>query len=230
MRRTTSAEVTHFSVTQIFGFDSAVRIEATIDPVSLQTDSGRKKTFQAALAEATKGSTNRIFTGDVKAEITWFVSEERRYSTHIVADVDNIIKPLFDAITGPDGIMIDDNQVQQVGASWLDAEPGDLKFTMVVTALSPDEFIIRKNLTFVDFGSPYGCMLLPDGPRMLKGILITRMADAIRHHRELLAIGIEPAAARMHMPIQRFYPSARVRGFKVELISTAQGSVSADSQ
>jgi Holliday junction resolvase RusA-like endonuclease len=228
MRRTTSAEATHFSVTQIFGFDAAVRIEASIDPVSLQADSDRKKTFKAALATAIKDGTDRIFTGDVKAEITWFVSEERRYNTHIVADVDNIIKPLFDAVTGPDGILIDDNQVQQIGASWLDADPRNLKFTMVVAALSPDEFIPRTNLKFVDLGSPYGCMLVPDGPGMLRRMLIKTPVDAIRHHRELLALGIEPVAAKMHMPIQRFYPSARVRGFKVEPLSTAQASLLAD--
>jgi Holliday junction resolvase RusA-like endonuclease len=216
MKRAVRAEVSHFSAIQIFGHDSTVRIESTIDPVSLQANSERKRTFQTALAAAVKKSTDRIFTGDVKAEITWFVSEERRYSTHIVADIDNIIKPLFDAVTGPEGVLIDDNQVQQVASSWLDAAPGDLKFEVIISALSPLQFIPRENLRFVDFGSPYGCMLMPDGPELLRRALITTTATAIRHHRSLLAKGIDPAVAKMHMPMQRFYPSARLRGFDVE--------------
>ncbi|MDN4644186.1 RusA family crossover junction endodeoxyribonuclease [Arthrobacter sp. PsM3] len=230
MRRTTTAEAAHFSVTQIIGFDSAVRIEATVDPVSLQTDSDRKKTFQSALAAAIKNNTDRIFTGDVKAEITWFISEERRYNTHIVADIDNIIKPLFDAVTGPGGIMIDDNQVQQIGASWDDAEPGKLKFTMVITALFPSEFIPRHNLEFVDLGRPYGCMLVPDMPAEIKLMLITSVADAVRRHRALLAMGSEPGAAKMHMPMQRFYPSARLKGFEVKPLPGTVGSLLPDSQ
>lgn len=225
MRRTTTAEASHFSVRQIFGFDSAVRIEATVDPVSLQSDPDRKTTLQSALAEAIERNTDRIFTGDVRAEITWFISEERRYSTHIVADLDNIIKPLFDAVTGPHGIMIDDNQVQQIGASWNDAEPGNLKFTMVVTALSPSEFIPRNNLKFVDFGSPYGCMLFADIPAEMKLTLITSAADKIRCHRALLAMGVDPSEAKKCLPIQRFYPSARLKRFDVEPLPGSVGSL-----
>lgn len=222
MRRTTSAEASHFTVTQIFGYDSAVKVEASIDPISLQTDSERKKTFQSALAEAVKVHTDRIFTGDVKAEITWFVPEERRYSTHLVADIDNIIKPLFDAVTGPNGIMIDDNQVQQVAASWLDVQPDEYKFWMRVTALDSNEFIKRKNLRFVDFGRPYGCMLLPSGPDLLRPILVGNFARAIHHHQEQIANGVEPAVAKRVMPIQRSYPLARLKGFEVETYSSSQ--------
>lgn len=230
MKRTDTAKASHFSVRQIFGLEAAVRIESTIDPVSLQAGSGRKTTFQSALAEAIKGNTDRIFTGDVKAEVTWYISEERRYSTHIVADLDNIIKPLFDAVTGPTGIMIDDNQVQQLGASWEDAMPGNLKFTMVISALSPSEFIPRRNLEFIDFGTPYGCMLLGDIPAEMKLQQMAIVADAVRRHRALLAMNIEPGAAKQHMPRQRFFPSARLKGFNVEKLPVAAGSLVPDSQ
>jgi hypothetical protein len=230
MKRTVTAKASHFSVRQIFGLDSAVRIESTIDPVSLQAGSERKTTFQSALAEAIKGNTDRIFTGDVKAEVTWYISQERRYSTHIVADIDNIIKPLFDAVTGPAGIMIDDNQVQQFGASWEDSMPGNLKFTMVISALYPSEFIPRKNLEFIDFGSPYGCMLLGDIPAEMKLPQITIVADAVRRHRALLAMNVEPGAAKQHLARQRFFPSARLKGFNVGKLPVAAGSLVPDSQ
>lgn len=230
MKRTTTAEAAHFTVRQIFGLDSAVRIESTIDPVSLQADSDRKKTFQAALAEAIRDETDRIFTGDVKAEITWYVSEERRYGTHIVADIDNIVKPLFDAVTGPDGIMIDDNQVQQFGASWVDAIPGNLKFSMEVRALSPLEFIKRDQLDFVDFGKPYGCMLYAGIPDQMKLGLIQNVAERIRLERALLDANIAPDVAKTHMPIQRFFPSARLNGFNVSPLPEAAGTLKPDSQ
>lgn len=230
VKRTTAAELRHFKVTQTFGVTSAVRIESTIDPVSLQADSERKAKFMAALAAAVKKSSDRIFIGDVKAEITWFISEERRYHTHIVADIDNIIKPLFDAITGPSGILIDDNQVQQFGASWEDAKPGDLKFTMAVEALSPYQFILRENIEFVDFGRPYGCMLIGNMPTDARLDTLKSVTSRIRAQQALIDAGIAKEVARMGMPAQRFFPAARLSRFKVTELPEAAGSLVPDSE
>lgn len=215
LSRTTIPAASHFKVTQIFGYSESVIVEATIDPVSLQGDGARKKLFKAAMAEVVARETDRIFTGDVKVGITWYISEERRYSTHIVADLDNIVKPLFDAITGPGGILIDDNQVQQFGASWTDAAPGDLKFTVEISATSPNQFIRRAALEFFEFDH-HGCLPVPAESPEFQLQVINTVARGLRLRRALLDRGIDPFVASMHLPRQRFFPRARLGGYTVK--------------
>lgn len=107
-----------FEVSEWIGAGRVI-IESSIPPVSLQATSARKREFKALLSEAIGKNTTTHFVHDVKVEFTWKIEEQRRYETHIVADLDNLLKPLLDAATGPTGVLIDDNQVQQIGASWI---------------------------------------------------------------------------------------------------------------
>ena len=82
-------------------------------PVSLQSKGNRKKKFKEHVA-AKVDTAGFLLSGDVSVRIQWSVHEQKRYETCTSADVDNIVKPLLDAICGPKGILIDDNQVQAV--------------------------------------------------------------------------------------------------------------------
>lgn len=89
-----------------------VDILSTVDPITLQADPARKRAFKDALGTAVQRATKGIFTHDVEVTLIWSVEEARRYQAHIVADLDNVMKPILDAVTGPDGVLIDDNQIQ----------------------------------------------------------------------------------------------------------------------
>ena len=52
--------------------------------------------------------------------IEWTVHEQDRYESDAAPDVDNILKPLLDGLCGPEGVLIDDCQVQAVDCRWID--------------------------------------------------------------------------------------------------------------
>src|SRR5260370_25193106 len=122
-------------------YDAArVEIVSARDPVSLQASAARKASLKADLATVAAAGTTGVFTGDVEVTIEWFVSQQVRYGTHMVAGLDNIVKPLLPAVTGPDGVMIDDNQVQSLRVSWLDPGHPRVRVRLTFEAPSPDDY------------------------------------------------------------------------------------------
>lgn len=62
--------------------------------------------------------------GDVTSEDAGFGDcrgrgDETLPGVELVADLDIVMKPILDAVTGPDGVLIDDNQIHSIKASWM---------------------------------------------------------------------------------------------------------------
>ena len=86
-------------------------------PVSIQA----KRTVRDAYMARVKAELTQykfILTGPLTLDITWHVSAKSRYETDAKADIDNCIKPIVDAFTGPDGIMVDDCQLKGLYICW----------------------------------------------------------------------------------------------------------------
>lgn len=193
----------------------SVRIVSARDPLSLQANAARKARLKADLANAVAAATMGVFIGDVEVTIEWFVPETYRYGTHMVADLDNIMKPLLDAVTGPGGVLIDDNQVQSLRISWLEPYLPSVKFHLAVEATSPDEYWPREGLFFVEF-SQKRCFPVRLGwpPEAVR--LVVRAADErFRVQQELVAAGMPEEEAYALRPIQRFFPRSRLHGFVI---------------
>jgi len=88
-----------------------------------------------------------LMTCEVSVNITWYGSEIRRYETDKDPDVDNIIKPTIDGLTGPDGVLIDDCQVQYVSCSWIDTNGSDV--VDIEIRYHHAKYVNKKNLVFV---------------------------------------------------------------------------------
>ncbi|GAA3399233.1 RusA family crossover junction endodeoxyribonuclease [Streptomyces roseoviridis] len=209
-----SAVVTEgdFSVREFRG-SGRVDIRSAVDPLSLQADPGRKARFKDALASAVQKATTGVFTHDVEASVVWFVDEARRYQTHLVADLDNVIKPILDAVTGADGIMIDDNQIQSIRASWMTPGPG-VGFDVRFAALREEDHLSREGLSFVEFGTDR-CYMVPQAPRSVQVALVRGYRAALSAYQQLLDEGIPASAARSVLPSGRPFPRARLGGFEV---------------
>lgn len=136
-----------------------IQIFAKVDPISLQATPARKRAFREALGAAVERGTKGVFTHDVEVTLVWYIEEERRYETHLVADLDNVMKPLLDALTGPQGVLIDDNQVQSIKSYWVTPGHVDVRFELRLESLNRDDYVSRHNLRFVEF-SPRRCYLL----------------------------------------------------------------------
>lgn len=183
--------------------------------MSLQASSARKREFKGLLSAAIARNTSFYFAHDVKVEFTWEIEERKRYETHIVADLDNLLKPLLDAATGPEGVLFDDNQVQQIGASWISVGDGWPEgFTLEFAALLPDE-IVRRGGTFIEF-TRTRCYYLPldrEDPRLVA--LVNSLRRMFAGVDELVALGLPPQEARGALPSLRSFPRARLSRFTV---------------
>lgn len=103
-------------------------------------DGGPKR---AAFRQAIQAQlTNQFFySGEVRLEITLHMDVQSILETSDTADLDNYAKCILDGLKGPDGVLLDDTQVQTLIVSWLDtARPPH--FDIEISSL-PDDFILK---------------------------------------------------------------------------------------
>ena len=82
-----------------------------------------------------------VYYGEVKVDIELYLNEQTRLETSILADLDNYAKLICDSIKGPDGLLIDDSQIQSLHISWIDSSGID-NFTLSIKG-HPDEFVLK---------------------------------------------------------------------------------------
>lgn len=205
--------VSDFAVAEDSG-ESRVRIRSRIDLVSLKADGKRKSAFRAALGQAVKTATKGIYVHDAEVTLVWYIEERRRYQTHIVADLDNVMKPTLDAITGPEGILIDDNQIQSIKASWMNPAAFGTGFDLTFEPLSIDEYLAREGLSFVEFSADR-CYFLPGSIKGSEHLFVGAYREAVKAYQRQLDAGIAEEVARMVLPIARPFPRARLSRFSV---------------
>ena len=93
-------------------------------PVSVQA---AKPVREAYLARIKQVLTRYHFllTGQLILEVTWLLPAKSRYETDAKSDIDNCLKPIIDAFTGPDGLFIDDCQLKGLYICWQHIESTD---------------------------------------------------------------------------------------------------------
>jgi Holliday junction resolvase RusA-like endonuclease len=105
-------------------------------------DGGAKR---AALREAMQACLdNRFhFSAEVALEIVLHLDVETVLETSETADLDNYAKAILDGLKGPDGVLLDDTQVQALTISWLDSYGRDKARFEVAIKGSPDDFLLK---------------------------------------------------------------------------------------
>lgn len=192
-------------------------------PISLQAKPSRKRFAQANFKRHIP-STKFLLSGDVELEIEWVIHEAGRYESDAAPDIDNILKPLMDVLRGPDGIVIDDNQVQSLKCSWIDWTRNDEHLNIRIRFLA-DEFVYKDGLIFVEMGNslcmPINKKLPPEGLRALLDAF-KKQADM---RRTLQDSGMDYYGAKSVMSVQRVFHRSRVFGFNVIEFGTLQEQV-----
>lgn len=82
-----------------------------------------------------------IYANELRLEITLHLDVQTILETSDTADLDNYAKSILDGLKGPDGIMLDDTQVQSLGLSWLDTYNDP--YFVVEARSSPDDFLMK---------------------------------------------------------------------------------------
>ena len=191
----------------------SIEIQFPFSPVSLQASSSRRAAVRVQF-QAHMPKTEFLLSGDVAIEIEWFLHENERYESADAPDVDNILKLPLDALSGPAGILINDNQVQSVQCSWIDWLQTQQQVNLRIR-FSPDLFVSKRDLIFVDLGNslcfPINKSLSPDGLR----ILLEALRLQVRTRQTLQTLGMPSDQARGVMPIQRLFHRSRLSAFEV---------------
>ena len=104
-------------------------------PDSQQSRRSEKEAFSASI-RVQMGDCAYLLSGDVKVTIEWTLHEQDRCESDAPSDVDNILKPMLDALGGPGGVLIDDCQVQAVDCRWLDWPMREQRAEIVIRFLA----------------------------------------------------------------------------------------------
>lgn len=174
-----------------------LRHEFNFDPLHYGVGGDRQAAFKALMRSKLR-QYGFLLTGEVA--ITWrlLVDEQERWESDTGADVDNFAKLLNDGLLGPDGILIDDVQVQSMHVYW-DGARGNPSFELTIQC-SPDEWITRPASLYEladGLWYPLGRSVRdnPEGARHLLYALDNRVLFGKRLRHQLRRHGFSPALA-----------------------------------
>jgi len=191
--------------------EEEVQIELASLPVSIQAKKARRDLINSEVLNITS-KIPILFSGDVGVTIELRLSEQKRYESDRSADIDNVVKPILDALTGPDGVMIDDNQVQNVQCYWVQHLEAPNAIVKIDNRMR--DYVYKDRLVFVHMGKQ---LYFP-----LNGFLPTKlvsgMLDMLQTYRDI-RVELEGAGADYHtvryaMPVQRYFHKTRLCKFR----------------
>jgi Holliday junction resolvase RusA-like endonuclease len=194
--------------------DGLITFEVPVAPVSFQAPGSRKAGVVAAVRSIVS-QCRYLLSGDVKISIEWQISERARYEFDSSADVDNIVKPILDALSGPDGIMIDDCQVQELTCYWTGsyAYP-EAEQISVELRFYPDAYVSKAGLMFLKIKNGLYFPIHDYGnPEVVLG-LAEHLVRRYEVPGELIAAGADPESARLTLPIQRVFHRSKLGTFR----------------
>ncbi|HEU4883315.1 MAG TPA: RusA family crossover junction endodeoxyribonuclease [Longimicrobium sp.] len=195
-----------------------ITFDVPVAPVSFQAPTSRKASLVKALRSVVSNC-RYLLSGDVKIAIQWHISERVRYESDGSADVDNIVKPILDALSGPDGIIVDDCQVQQLTCYWTGsyAHP-EVEQISIELRYHPDAFISKEGLIFLKVKNglyfPIHDYAAPESVLQLAEHLVWRYEIPA----EMMAAGLNSESARLTVPIQRVFHRSRLGTFRLTTV------------
>jgi Holliday junction resolvase RusA-like endonuclease len=116
-------------------------------PVRFKAPRARKQALDALIKQHTSKEAF-LLTGEVKVDIEWMIHEQDRRESPRSPDLDNILKPILDALQGPEGVMVNDSQVQEISCRWIDWTSREQRLDLRIRHLE-DEWIEKEALIFV---------------------------------------------------------------------------------
>ncbi|QYK07594.1 RusA family crossover junction endodeoxyribonuclease [Shewanella mangrovisoli] len=154
--------------------EGEIYLDIDISPVSVQSKNAKRKEELVDTIRSAFSHLNYFLSGDVSFHLTWQLNEQTRLETSSSSDLDNILKPLIDSCCGIDGVLIDDNQLDDVHVQWVNYyDNANSKITLTLK-FNPNETIPKAGLVFVEIDND---LYLP----ITKHVNITDRVDAYNH-------------------------------------------------
>lgn len=126
--------------------------------VSVQSQKATRDELCSAIQEQLRPF-EWICAGPVNLELLWYLHGTQRQETDKVGDIDNITKPVIDALTGERGLLIDDSQVGSLHTFWNSRNHLAQKDALYIRLqFNNDECLRKDDLVFVQYA---GAVCLP---------------------------------------------------------------------
>jgi hypothetical protein len=155
-----------------------------------------------------------LLTGQLILEVTWLLPAKSRYETDAKTDIDNCLKPIIDAFTGPDGLFIDDCQLKGLYICWRHIESNDER-VLFHFEFDPDQWCERADLAFLRLGGGLCCPVNTTWPRPARELWVKAVREGESWKSKLADLGAPYLAlAAMTGGSQPFHMT-RTKGFKV---------------
>lgn len=140
----------HFLIEEMA--NAAVTLELQFDEiVSAQSRTERKHELTQAIQRELSRFT-WLISGRVQIEFAWYLHGVERQETDKVGDIDNITKPVLDALTGPNGILVDDSQIGSIHTFWMSRNEQIAYSVLKLTVqFSNDDCLDKHNLVFIHY-------------------------------------------------------------------------------
>lgn len=155
-----------------------------------------------------------ILTGEIALEVTWYIPSKSRFETDAKADIDNCLKPIIDAFTGPQGLFVDDCQLRSLHICWRHIETHDERLELNFE-FCPDDFCPKKELAFVKLD---GALCTPvnlnwpiSAKVMWAGMLQTNEKLKVMFEK----LGASYPSVASFLLTSRPFHATRVKGFKI---------------
>jgi len=101
-----------------------IQFQIVSRPVSFQNKNDVKKKFISDVHKITSQS-KYIVTSTCWIAIDYYCQHMKRMKNPGAYDIDNIVKPILDSLTGLNGVLIDDVIVDRVTVNWVDTPNND---------------------------------------------------------------------------------------------------------
>ena len=140
--------------------------------VSIQSQKSVRDELCAKIREALQ-EFNWICVGQVNLELLWYLHATQRQETDKIGDIDNITKPIIDALTGETGLLIDDSQIGSMHSFWNSRNHQTEKDVLILRIeFSNDECLRKEDLIFIQYASAV-CITMNVDFRSMRDILGT---------------------------------------------------------
>ena len=128
--------------------NGSIQFTVNASPVSLQNKASKKSTLKNIINETTKKS-QFIITDTCWVSIDYYCSHIKRLKNPSAYDIDNIVKPILDSLTGLDGLIIDDAVVDRVTVNWIDTPKNDhiiinIEYPMLMYVKKEDLVVVKS--------------------------------------------------------------------------------------
>lgn len=201
----------------------------SLEPVSLQSSSVKKEFVRSEIKNITK-TLNYFLSGDVKIDIQWLVYEKERYENPNSPDMDNIIKPILDGLSGPEGVLIDDCQVQTISSHWIDWSKKEHQINITIQYI-PDDYVSKNSLVFVNLGNNLYIPFHTDLKWQAKEMLLEYLINGMNSKNEILLKSGNYYQAKMFMSVQRVFHKSRIfENFKCLEISEFRAQIEIEKE